>query len=446
MALINEVFSKHFLKQFYTLGISSKLAIVCICLLPIFHLTFNHWTGYLMVWASLFSLISLIQSKGVTKEIFQDPRSKWIILGLIAYTLSIFLSQLGRFSFNHKSYLDTSPFLYFVPIFIFVVWQRIDMGKWLQITLPIIILGAYWSTFYNHRELARADWIVAHRLAPYFSDPLAFGQIILSLGLMSLSTIDLNKINTKSIIISLWSLLGFCVGVSLSVESGSRTGWLAIPGVLFLILITKLNLNIWKSSLISLLLSVASCIFLYNISPMIQERMILAANEILTYPWQGGIAPDTSVGLRITFQRLGWFYFSQSPIYGWGTNGFNLIKDAPEVIKFSTQFARDFVNSALFHNELMTNMVRHGIFGIAAYVFAVLIPLFLALKNTMSDNAIVKRASLLCACFLICQIVAGFSDEFLNLKGMVAFYAYLISILFGTMISYSTIHSPSKAH
>jgi hypothetical protein len=39
--------------------------------------------------------------------------------------------------------------------------------------------------------------------------------------------------------------------------------------------------------------------------------------------------------------------------------------------------------------------------------------------------------------FLICQIVAGFSDEFINLKGMVAFYAFMITALLGTCIAYS---------
>jgi O-antigen ligase len=211
-----------------------------------------------------------------------------------------------------------------------------------------------------------------------------------------------------------------------------------------LITVTKLNLNIWKSSLIAILLSTIVCAILYKISPHFQARLDLASHEILTYPWHGGMAPDTSVGLRITFQRLGWFYFSQSPIFGWGANGYTTIKDASEVLSFSSQYARDFVSTALFHNELMTNMVRHGFFGIAAYVFAVLIPFLLALKGIMSNNPIVKRAALLCSCFLICQIIAGFSDEFLNLKGMVAFYAYLISILLGTMISYSRIYISSE--
>jgi len=437
MFLFKELFPSHLHNYFSKLPIVETLAIVCICLLPIFHLTFNDWTGYWVVLGSIFCLISIIQNPKSIKEVFSDSRSKWVIFSLIAYTLAIFLSQLCRWSFNHKAYLDTSPFLYFIPVFIFVVWKKIGMGKWLQWILPIVIIGAFWSTFFHHRELARPDWVNDNRLAPYFSDPLAFGQIILALGFMSLSTISFSSWTIKETLIKLWSLFGFLVGMYLSIRSGSRTGWLAIPIVILLILIVKLNWKISKSTPLGLAISIFTCFALYQSSSMIQQRIDLAVYEIVSYPWHGGLAPDTSVGLRITFQRLGWFYFSQSPIYGWGNAGYTIIKDAPDVVSYSSQFARDFVYTALFHNELMTNMVRYGLFGILSYITAVIVPLILFLKNINSENQIVKQSALLGSCFMIFQIIAGLSDEFINLKGMVAFYAYIVSSLLGTMIAFS---------
>jgi O-antigen ligase len=231
--------------------------------------------------------------------------------------------------------------------------------------------------------------------------------------------------------------IGFLLGMYLSIHSGSRTGWLAIPIVLFFILVTKLHWSIWKSIPLGILFSVLASYILYQTSPIIHDRIALGIHEIMSYPWDGGIAPDTSVGLRITFQRLGGFYFSQSPIYGWGTAGYTSIKDASEVLSFSSQFARDFVSSALFHNELMTQMVRYGLFGIAGYLLAVIVPLVIGIKNLYSNNPIAKRSALLLVCFIICQMISGLTDEFLNLKGMVAFYAYLVSTLLGTIIAFS---------
>jgi O-antigen ligase len=254
---------------------------------------------------------------------------------------------------------------------------------------------------------------------------------------MCLSTIQIYKNSIKTAVLITWSSIGFLLGIYLSIHSGSRTGWFAIPIVLFFILVTKLNWSLWKSIPLGILFSVLASFILYQNSPIIHDRIALAVHEIVSYPWHGGIAPDTSVGLRITFQRLGWFYFSQSPIYGWGTAGYTSIKDASEVLNFSSQFARDFVSSALFHNELMTQMVRYGVFGIAGYFLAVLVPLVIGIKNLSSNNVIVKRSALMLVCFIICQMISGLTDEFLNLKGMVAFYAYLVSTLLGTIIAFS---------
>jgi O-antigen ligase len=84
-------------------------------------------------------------------------------------------------------------------------------------------------------------------------------------------------------------------------------------------------------------------------------------------------------------------------------------------------------------------MVRLGILGVISYMLAVLVPLYFCFKLTTSNQHIVSRTALMGSCFLICQIVAGFSDEFLNLKGMVTFYAYLISALLSTALSFSNL-------
>jgi len=432
MFFLRRLFSNQNTDYFSELSLIQKIAIFCISLLPIFHLTFDNWTGYWVVWGSFLSLIAICKNPESIKEVFSDSRSKWVILGLMSYTLAIFLSQLCRWSFTHKAYLDTSPFLYFIPVFIFVVWKKIDMGKWLQRIIPIVVIGAFWSTFYNHRELVSLNWGY-ERYFPYFSDPLAFGQTVLSLSLMSFSTI-----NFKKLLPTVWAISGFLIGIFLSIQSGSRTGWMAIPFSIFLILIIKLHWSFWKSCLLAIVISILSCVCIYFVSTTVHGRVDQTIRELLSYPWNGGMAPDnSSTGQRVTFLRLGWFYFSQSPIFGWGNAGYAVIKDAPEVLSFSSQFARDFVFKALFHNELMTQMVRYGLLGICSYIFAVIVPYVLCLKALRSSNEVISRSALMCFIFLTCQIISGLSNEFLNLKGMVAFYAYLISTLLGTVIGSS---------
>ena len=435
MLLINPSISSRFHHPFINYSLIEKIAIVGICGFPIFHLSLKGWTGSWMVLGALFCLLAILKTKGIIGSVFSDTRSRWMVVSFLAYPMATLLSQICRESFTYKAYLDISPFFYFIPIIIFIIWRGFDFGRWFQLILPLMILSALFSCFFIKPDFPANQWWSPDRLTPFFIDPLIFGQVILTLGILCLSAIDFKVWGFKSILLKIWLFVGFIVGVYLSIRSGSRTGWPALPICLFLILIIKSGWSFKKSIPLAIIVTIIITYSIYALSPYAQSRINLGIHEVISYPWDGGIAPDTSVGLRITFQRLGWFYFSQSPIYGWGNLGFNSIKNASEVLDFSTQFARDFVYTALFHNEVMTQIVRYGILGFAGYCLAVFTPLFIAFKHINSKNSSIARCSLFAIIFIICQIVSGITNEFLNLKGTVAFYAYMISIFIGTIIS-----------
>ena len=434
MPLINPSISSRFHHPFINYSLIEKIAIVGICGFPIFHLSLKGWTGSWMVLGALFCLLAILKTKGIIGSVFSDTRSRWMVVSFLAYPMATLLSQICRESFTYKAYLDISPFFYFIPIIIFIIWRGFDFGRWFQYVLPLMILSALFSCFFIKPEIAISQW-GPERLTPFFMDPLIFGQVILTLGILCLSAMDFKVWDFKTVLLKIWLLIGFMIGVYLSVRSGSRTGWLALPICLFLVLIVKSGWSFKKSVPLAILLTLLITYGIHTLSPYAQSRINLAVHEVISYPWNGGIAPDASVGLRITFQRLGWFYFSQSPVYGWGNLGFTSIKDAPEVLNFSTQFARDFAYTALFHNEVMTQIVRYGVLGFTGYCLAVFTPLIIACKHINSNNPRVARCSLFAIIFIICQIVSGLTNEFLNLKAMVAFYAFMISIFIGTIIS-----------
>jgi hypothetical protein len=186
------------LQEFSNFGFLDKITIVCICLLPACHFTFNNWTGIWLVLSSLFSLTSIVTTRGLLKEVFKNPMSKWIINSFVAYPLITFLSQTCRLSFNYKAYLDISPFLYLIPIFVFIVYSKFDFAKCLTYILPLTILGAIYSCFVADKDKLIITYGV-NRLTPDFSDPLAFGQMIITLGILCLSSINIKKFDFKDI-------------------------------------------------------------------------------------------------------------------------------------------------------------------------------------------------------------------------------------------------------
>ncbi len=217
-------------------------------------------------------------------------------------------------------------------------------------------------------------------------------------------------------------LIGFAIGMYLSIRTGSRTGWFAFPFVLLLIVWAWFGGFSGKKIYIFLLV-VLPLIGIFLGSNTVSARLALFVDEISSYPWHGGIASDTAVGLRITFYRLGAYYFSESPLFGWGDKGYLGIKDAAEVVQFSTLYSRDFAYNALFHSEWTTQAVRFGLFGLISVFWVFAVPFYTFFKHFKSQ----ALASLMGMAFLMCQLAASFSTEIYSSKGMITFTVIIIS-------------------
>ena len=131
-----------------------KLTVVSLLLLPIFHLTLNNWTGIFLGLGTLFASLEVIFSKNNIVSKFKERRFYLVLIILLSYSLSILFSQILRFNFSYKAYLDISPFLYFIPIVIALKNLKIDFGSYFKNIIPIVIIGALWSASFNHRELS----------------------------------------------------------------------------------------------------------------------------------------------------------------------------------------------------------------------------------------------------------------------------------------------------
>jgi len=271
----------------------------------------------------------------------------------------------------------------------------------------------------------------AGRMATYFADPLTFGQYTLTFGLLCLVSINLLGRDRPALL--LLKVIGVLLGFYLSIKSGSRTGWLAAPVVVgFYILQRNRRIHlrhvVSAAALVVLLLAAS-----YKLSPTIHDRVGLGVHEVVTYNWQG-IAPDTSTGMRITFLRMGSELFSLRPFGGYGDTGIEAYLNDPKLVSFASLPTRQFALRSGFHNELMTNLVRSGIWGGVATLAMFLVPFVIFCKAFRAPSAIRSANALLGITFVICQFVSSLSTEVLNLKFTASFYAILIVCLCGSSI------------
>jgi O-antigen ligase len=406
--------------NFYPENLSrlEKITIFFIGITPIGYYLHPAWLSNFYAISSLLCIVSLTISKDkypLTKE------AKVVCLIFIAYPLAIFLSQFFRWEWQLKAYHDQSRFLLAIPIFLFLYKRKIDISNILLIAIPATLFAGLFSIDFLH---STSQW--GDRRTVSFIDPLAFGTMNLTLGLICIPYIINTKWNRQNLFAIGWSCLGLSVGVYQSIYSQSRTGWLA--GLIVPILLITIKFRFKWHITIFVVLSLFVLLISISLisSEIIYVRFIETINELISYPWIGGVAPDSTVSLRITFWRMGWFFFSESPFWGWGDKGFESLMESPEILRFASRFAINFAYDSLFHNELVSQSVRYGLLGSITTGYVFLVSLIFFHKHRFINNAF-SLPAVTGLSLIICCFICGISNEIFNLKHLVSINAFLLA-------------------
>lgn len=403
-----------------------KLSLLFLAITPCLYLGVNHWITNMSVIAAICILFCTLQNVN-NDDVTLSLISPWVKLIFFVYVIAIFVSQLGRNKFDLEEYLDQSRWIFGYLFFIFLLNKKVDYTKILDWVLPVCLVVAWVSSTFSPSLSWGHERVTVKHL-----DPLAFGTISLGISLMCFASAMVDIGDKKIRWCTVIHLLACGLGFYLSIRSGSRSGWFAVPIVLLLMLSKMMGPGIRKKIGIIILVSLL-CFIFFVTSETVRERIDQLIAEIIDYPWSGGVAQDTSVGLRITFYRLGFFYFSENPLFGWGERGYLAIKDAPELMAYSTQFARDFAYGALFHSEWTTQAVRFGVFGFSAVVIVFFIPLRVFWKD-YANNVSMSRSSAMGLSYVLCLLVASLGNEVFNSKGMITLAALFYAGLLATVL------------
>ncbi len=358
----------------------------------------------------------------------------WLVMVTIMLAFPVFavsISQILRGTLYFPDYDGPLRFLLAIPIF-YVVWKdRLNPVKYWQYTIALSIFITFialpWLPKYYGLNVSANN----ARLGTYFVDPLTFGRLTLTFGLLLLFTI--NTFSKEK-----WYLITFkliCVAIAgyLSVKSGSRTGWMALPFVLVLLLWLYGPKNKIKATFAALILSMAAYTILYSVSPTVQNRTHEAIADLYSYKLHE-LNGESSLGERISFARMGWYYFELNPMAGWGHDGYKVHYDDPEISVYADQNTRHHpAEGGLFHNELTTNMVAFGIWGVIYTCLLFFVPLVLFISTWRKKNNIH-----ICAfgiAYVICELVSSVSTEVFALKFTASFYAIFISCLCASVLA-----------
>ena len=417
-------------------GIMTKLTFGLQMLLaasPLFLLTMKGWISGILFASSALAIVILLSVVTKRDSPIFPGRDNWLWCFVILFSLpvaAIFLGQSGRQEYAWRDYDSPARFLLSVPILLVLFQHRCDMLKWLVYTIPAATFITVAAVMLNPNDVWEPQGNI--RASRHFVDPIKFGSLSLTLGLCCFLSIDLYERDKWWM--RLYKGTGFIAGVYLSVLSGSRTGWMAIP----LVLVLWLNLRMTRyraAAIISVLLLLGGT---YLFSTTVQQRLDLAGQQILSYQWNAA-NPATSVGDRLSFLRMAVFLFMQKPWSGFGDQGFVEFINHPELNRYALQETQEQALRSGFHNEIAINMVRSGVWGLLSSSALFVLPAVLFIRSLKSASLQIKNIGMLALGYLVCTFISGLTIDVFNLKFMASFHALMFTCFISSLLVHHAV-------
>ncbi|NOQ13652.1 MAG: hypothetical protein GQ583_04110 [Methyloprofundus sp.] len=192
---------------------------------------------------------------------------------------------------------------------------------------------------------------------------IIFGNISLLLGVMSLAGLFIiDDIRCKKTFYSV-TLLAFILGITGSLLSGARGGWIAMPffiGLFILYFPASQKLKI--ASVIVLILGV---FVTYKSNSYVESRIDLTYKSTEAYFSSDKLnVAKTSAGIRLELWKATWMIVSEHPILGVGSGQFKqALQEKIDLGKVKKIESYDHA-----HNEPLQILVTTGIVGFLAYL------------------------------------------------------------------------------
>lgn len=407
---------------------------------PLFVLTIKGWiSGILFASSALAVFMLCVDYARHSPSFLRNNNWLWCyIILFIVPVAAIFLGQTGRQDYSGRDYDSPSRFVLSIPILLVLFQHRFDVLKSMIYVMPgAIFITCIVVTLNPENPWGHLNDPAHFRASTYFVDPLTFGSLNMTLGLCCLLSIDLYGRDDWGV--RVYKTTGFIVGVYLSILSGSRTGWLALPLVLYMW--SHLRLTRYRAPVFISILLLASGS--YYLSATLQQRLDVAVQEIISYHWDS-LNPQTSVGDRLSFLRMAVFLFAQNPWSGFGDHGFAAFINSPDLNRYALQQTQEFALHSGFHNEIATNMVRSGVWGLLSSSALFLMPALFFIRSLCAPSPQIKRIALLALSYLACTFISGMTTEVFNLKFTATFHALMFTCFISSLLVHHAVGQGSE--
>lgn len=367
--------------------------------------------------ASFFLLVafSLYLLFGTAKGSIRQDMDRDIILFSVAMSatiISVLLSQIYHMDSSARAFDFPSRFLFSIPIFFALRNMDIKVIGILQYGFPagaILIWAIIWMT--GQTMFAKSSFAIHIHL----------GDMALLLGFLSIFSINWTQ-KDSHLLVAL-KVLGLAAGLYVSLLSGARGGWAAIPVFFLVWILTSPKFRcgaiarLSAASVIIILVAVLS----YYALDIVHIRVDAAISDLTS-------APDTSLGVRFQLWEAATQLFMQNPILGVGADGFGLamngMSDSGVITKVAAEIGKGEVHSYYF-----AVLARFGLIGLASVALLFFIPLWMFYKAMNSRHEFHRVAARMGFTLVLGFMVFCLTVEMFNLKMIATFYGVTLAVL-----------------
>lgn len=392
-----------------------KILLILVMLLPFGWMTYRGAFGFTCALILLVSIIQLTINNQF-KIFFRERYSFFVVLCLSAIFLSVLITQLLRGEFYIQAYDGPLRLILALPILVVIFQLKINFGNLISYALPLALINIFIYA------LLSSNNFYGTRLTNNYLDPIIWGNFSIILGFICLASINPEDSNRLRI----YKLLGLALGISMSILSQSRSGWIA--GIIMAITWALLNINkiSIKKLIATFIVAIIFFTILYFTFTTFKHRIDSTFIEVIS--WINQTQPISSSGIRLTMWKISWYLFRLSPWIGYGEFSTLPIMSDSYILSFADSESMNTILCCGPHNEIAARLLQSGLLGFTALTICYLGPIYIFLKSKHRQSR--GMGIILC----IGMIVSGLTGEMLTLKASYNFYAIFISGLLATTL------------
>ncbi len=201
----------------------------------------------------------------------------------------------------------------------------------------------------------------------------------------------------------------------------SRTAWFGT--LLTALIMTYILLNNRKVFLITAAAVATTCVLIYQLSPIVHDRINLIATDILQY-FSGDSFVYTSLGGRFLMWKAAFRMFLSNPLFGVGTGDYVLTMGR---YMASGEFPPYLAEFNQPHNMYLFALATNGLLGLAALLYLFYRSLSFALPLMRSDGK-EKLFAFLALATTVHFMIAGLTDSFFNIQILRYTFAFVMGV------------------